>query len=156
MMEGNRLSRNMEDYLEATYQLLREGGRARTADIAGRLNVKPPSVTEMLQKLDDLGFVEYSRYRGAVLTPRGGTVARPVEERRETLRGLLETVGVDKTVAEEDACEMEHRIHPQTVIKLTRLTEFLQKARISSRWLEHFRHFEKTGRHPQMREGKEP
>lgn len=140
----------MEDYLEGIYRLVEERGYAHVSDIASSMGVKASSVTHMLKKLGDLNLVKYRRYHGATLTRKGKALAKSINRRHETLRSFLEALGVDRVTAEVDACQMEHQIHPETVEKLVKLVEFLQKANVSSRWLEHFRHFEKTGKHPQI------
>jgi len=60
----------VEDYLEVIYGLIQTKGYARAVDIAEQLGVKSPSVTAMVQKLDDMGLVVYERYRGLTLTER--------------------------------------------------------------------------------------
>jgi len=60
----------VEDYLEVIYGLIQTKGYARAVDIAEQLGVKTPSVTAMVQKLDDMGLVVYERYRGLTLTER--------------------------------------------------------------------------------------
>ncbi|HDH41227.1 MAG TPA: metal-dependent transcriptional regulator, partial [Candidatus Altiarchaeales archaeon] len=57
-------SKTVEDYLEAIYNVIRRKGYARTKDISMELNIRSPSVTEMLKKLDDMDLVNYERYSG--------------------------------------------------------------------------------------------
>ena len=73
-------------------------------------------------------------------------------KRHKILTDFLVILGVDREVAEHDACEMEHTLHPETVDRLTRFVEFVKGAPKSPRWLEHFRHFYKTGKHPECRD----
>lgn len=49
----------MEDYLEVIYELVQEKGYATTVDISSYLNVSSPSVTKMMQKLDETGYLKY-------------------------------------------------------------------------------------------------
>ena len=62
--KNEELGKSAEDYLEAIYGLVKERGFATVVDIAASLDVKPPSVTHMLQKLSRLSLVKYQRYRG--------------------------------------------------------------------------------------------
>ena len=48
----------MEDYLEVIYELIQEKGYATTVDISSYLNVSSPSVTKMMQKLDETGYLK--------------------------------------------------------------------------------------------------
>ena len=61
----------MEDYLEVIYELVRQKGYATTVDISDYLNVSSPSVTRMMKKLHETGFIRYEKYRGMSLTDKG-------------------------------------------------------------------------------------
>ncbi len=146
--EIGMLSESEESYIETVHNLIKEHGYARVADIAATLNVKPPSVTSMLQKLDDQKFVDYTRYRGVILTPKGRTLAETLERRHQALKKFLIMIGVSRETAEKEACEIEHKINRETVEKLVKFVEFVESAPQSPPFLEHFRHYEKTGKRP--------
>ncbi len=148
MVEVNRLSETEEGYVETIHGLIREHGYARVTDIAYALDVKPPSVTNMLQKLDAQKFVTYTRYRGVVLTSKGKLLAEILEQRHQALKKFLIMIGVSKETAEKDACEIEHKINRETIGKLTRFVEFVQSAPETPLFLKHFKEFEKTGKRP--------
>lgn len=146
--EVARLNATEETYIETIHALIEKHGYAAVTDIAKTLNVKPPSVTSMLQKLDSLGFVKYTRYRSVTLTQKGETLARFLKQRHKSLKALLKLLGVDEDIAEKDACSIEHIAHAVTMEKLSKFVEFVQNEPKSPYWLEHFKHFEKTGRYP--------
>ena len=64
-------SQSAEDYLERIHELIQEKGYARVVDIASSLQVKQASVTSMVQKLGELGYINYEKYRGLILTDKG-------------------------------------------------------------------------------------
>jgi Mn-dependent DtxR family transcriptional regulator len=68
--EEDRTDR-MEDYLEVIYELVHQKGYATTIDISQCLNVSSPSVTKMLQRLDESRYLDYEKYRGIRLTQQG-------------------------------------------------------------------------------------
>ena len=68
-------SRSEEDYLKAIYSLWKKEESISTNDIANHLEMKASSVTDMLQKLGDKGWVNYIRYKGATLTSEGKSIA---------------------------------------------------------------------------------
>ena len=68
-------SQTAEDYLERIHELIQEKGYARVVDIASSLEVKQASVTSMVQKLGELGYLNYVKYRGLILTEKGKAVA---------------------------------------------------------------------------------
>ena len=55
-----------EDYLEVIAELVELKGYATTLDISRYMNVSPPSVTKMLQKLDEKKYIEYENTTGLI------------------------------------------------------------------------------------------
>ena len=53
------LTKSVEDYLKVIYHLSSQGGFATTSDIAGMLEVAPPSVSGMVKRLSDTGLIEH-------------------------------------------------------------------------------------------------
>jgi Mn-dependent DtxR family transcriptional regulator len=115
----------MEDYLEIIYELVQHKGYATLADIAEYLNVRPPSVTTMMRRLDQSGLLNYEKYRGIQLTERGKDIAKIIHNRHSILSEFLRMIGVNEKIANEDAESMEHHLHPQTVLQLTELMHIL-------------------------------
>jgi Mn-dependent DtxR family transcriptional regulator len=68
----------MEDYLEVIYELI----KTTQTDISESLNVSLPSVTKMLQRLDESKYLEYEKYRGINLTEEGIEVAENIHEKQ--------------------------------------------------------------------------
>lgn len=138
-------SESVEDYLEAIFTMVMKKGYARTTDIKNILSHSAASVTEMFQKLDRDGYVNYEKYGGVTLTDEGMTIAREVSKRHKVLTRFLEILGIPEHIAEEDACRIEHSVHDETVKQLTNFVEFVQIFPESPKWLEHFREFTLTG-----------
>jgi len=113
----------IEEYLEVIYVLSLKG-RPRVREIARRLCIKPSSVVEFLRKLANEGYIVYEKGGLIELTEKGYSVARDVFQRHELLVSFLESIGVPREIAEEDACRMEHILHPGTIEKIR---EFLKK-----------------------------
>jgi len=114
---GSRTPR-MEDYLEVIYELLAQKGYATTIEISDYLNVSSPSVTKMLQRLNESGHVNYEKYRGISLTETGMAVAKNIHDRHGVLAEFLKMIGVDEDIANRDAEGIEHHLHPATLKKL--------------------------------------
>ena len=150
IVKAVELSESEEGYVETIYSLIREHGYARVADIAITLNVKPPSVTNMLQKLDEQKFVTYTRYRGVTLTQKGKSLAETLERRHQALKKFLIMIGVSEENAEKNACEIEHKINRETAEKLTKFVEFVQSAPRTPEFLEHFKQYDRTGKRPKQ------
>lgn len=121
--EANRTIREdrtdrMEDYLEVIYELVRQKGYATTVDISDYLNVSSPSVTRMMKKLHETGFIRYEKYRGMSLTDKGIEVAKAIHKRHGILAEFFKMIGVQDDIANEDAEGIEHHLHSETLMKL--------------------------------------
>jgi Mn-dependent DtxR family transcriptional regulator len=116
----------MEDYLETIYELVQHKGYATLADVAEYLNVRPPSVTTMMRRLDESGLLNYEKYRGIQLTEKGIVIAKIIHDRHSILSEFLKMIGVSEKIANEDAESMEHHLHPQTMHRLTELMRILK------------------------------
>jgi len=123
----NSATPRLEDYLEAIYSLFEEKGYASTVDISDRLQVKPPTVTSMVQKLAKKGYLTHEPYRGMKLTESGEKLARSVISRHQVISEFLSMIGVGRRVAYQDTEGIEHHIQPITFRKIERLVEFLRK-----------------------------
>jgi DtxR family Mn-dependent transcriptional regulator len=122
-VQSEPLSRELEEYMESLY-VLTDGNKvpAKTTDIAKRLGVSPPSVTEMLQKLDRRELVKYGRYEGTSLTEKGLEVgARMVRRHRLLERFLHDVLRIGKEKVHDQACQLEHDISNEAEEALCRM-----------------------------------
>lgn len=126
-MSEPRPSQSAEDYLERIHELIQEKGYARVVDIASSLDVKQASVTSMVQKLDELGFLKYEKYRGLVLTDKGREVARRIQGRHETLSRFFSLFGLSAETQQQDIEGIEHHLSPATVDVLADLAHFFEQ-----------------------------
>ena len=110
------------DYVKAIWEVA-GSGVASTKDVAERLSIAPPSVTNMFVRLREMGFVEYERYRGVSLTERGRKEAlRLVRRHRLIETFLLEHLGYSWREVHEEAERLEHAVSDGFT---ERLAEFL-------------------------------
>jgi Mn-dependent DtxR family transcriptional regulator len=127
----DRTTGRMEDYLEVIYELVRHKGYATSIDMAQCLNISQPSVTKMMRRLDASGLIDYQKYRGVRLTERGIDIAKAIHERHSILSEFLSIIGVDEDIANRDAEEIEHHVHPETLTKLQQLLQHLKMVKSS-------------------------
>ena len=117
-----RPSSSVGDYLKAILEV-GGSGAASTKDVADRLSVASASVTNMFARLQEMGLVEYERYRGASLTERGREEAlRLVRRHRLIETFLLEHLGYSWQEVHEEAERLEHAVSDGFT---GRLAEFL-------------------------------
>ena len=115
----------VEDYLEVIYDLIETKGYARSVDIAQRLGVKTPSVTNMIQKLDGMGLVAYERYRGLKLTDKGEKMARFTQQKHALIVRFLRVLGIEEKTARMDAEGIEHHIHKESFNRIEHFVNFV-------------------------------
>ncbi|MCK6472889.1 MAG: metal-dependent transcriptional regulator [Planctomycetes bacterium] len=124
---GRALSANMEDYIEAIYRLSREEGSCRVSHIAETLDVKRPSVSKAVQRLQRRGLVRHTPYGGVTMTEHGRAVAEhQVRTHRVLTRFLTQVLKLPAELAEHDACLMEHAISHATVERLVQFIDHLE------------------------------
>ena len=102
----------MEDYLKAIYVLQRqEGAPVSTSAVAEYLDKTSPTVTSMMEKLDERGLIDREKYRGVELTEEGQTVALEVVRHHRLLEAYLaEHLDFDWTEVHDEADTLEHHI----------------------------------------------
>src|SRR6266853_284145 len=122
-----RNSAAVEDYLERILELINTKGYARVVDIAQGLKISQASVTNMVQRLDAEGLLNYEKYRGLVLTTAGETLARNITRRHQLLTDFLSLLGLDEQVIYHDVEGMEHHISPPTLRAIETLTAQLRR-----------------------------
>lgn len=104
----------VQDYLKVIHALGGAVERVSPADIATRLQVRAPSVTGMLKRLAEAGWISYEPGQGAILTEQGIAEARIVIRRHRLLELFLQRVlGLDWSEVDEEADALEHAISPR-------------------------------------------
>jgi Mn-dependent transcriptional regulator len=113
--EDNVLTASMEDYMEMIYRLSMKSHFTRVNELSEALNVQPPSVTKMIQKLSKLKLLKYEKYGVIILEDKGIKIARKLIDRHNTIAKILKILGVDKNNILEETEKMEHTIDEQTI-----------------------------------------
>ncbi len=131
------ITRAMEDYLEAIYWLSKEKGSAKISDISQVIGVKLPSASEMMKRLKAEGLVKYEPYGEVTLTEKGRRIAAKIASSHELLADFFMALGVERSIALEDACKVEHDLHPDTLRRLRRFIKFISKRSIFSEFSKH-------------------
>lgn len=127
MSRKNRLTCSQEDYLESIYLIRKDKGEVRITDIALFMNTSKPSANKAVLLLKEEGLIDHEKYGLISLTKKGEMLADDIYFRHKTLMDfLINTLKVDSTLAEKDACKMEHVISHET---LEHLIAYLNKQR---------------------------
>ena len=121
-----KFTTRMEDYLEVISELVDLKGYATPTDISNYMNVRPPSVTKMLRRLGEEEYIEYTKYHGLKLNPKGKNLANEIRQKHSDLLEFFEIIGVDSSVANKDVEGMEHYLHPKTMKQLRKFITLLK------------------------------
>lgn len=97
-------------YLECILRLSKTKGNVRAIDIGEYMGYSKPSVSRAVKHLKEGGLIEVGENAYITLTDEGRAIAEKIYERHTVLSGFLESIGVSKEHAAEDACRIEHVI----------------------------------------------
>ena len=124
--ESRKSATRTEDYLEVIAELVELKGYATTLDISRHMGVSAPSVTKMLQRLDENGHLEYEKYHGIRLTEAGARLAEEVRQKHGILLEFFEALGVERGAADRDAEGIEHHLDDKTARQLRKFVTYLR------------------------------
>ena len=110
-MAEDKISENIEEYLEVLYRNGSNGEQVSTTMLSKELGIAPGSVTQMLKKLESLGYITYTPYKGATLTDEGMKIAQKITRKHRILEKFLtDVLKIKEENVHEQACEMEHTL----------------------------------------------
>lgn len=107
-----------EMYLESIYVLCKTKDIVRSIDVAEHMNFSKPSVCRGVGLLKKEGYINVDKDGHISLTDAGLSHAKKIYDRHTVLSQVLILLGVDKEIAEEDACKMEHIISDESFYAL--------------------------------------
>lgn len=108
------VNESAENYLETILLLGKSHPVVRSVDIAHELDFKKSSVSVAMKKLREAGHITVTPEGYIYLTETGKEIAETMYERHQLLSAWLIQLGVDPTVAVEDACRIEHVISSES------------------------------------------
>lgn len=109
-----KTNESAENYLETILVLSKSLPVVRSVDIASELGFKKSSVSVAMKNLRENNHITVTKEGYIYLTESGRDIAEMIYERHELLSSWLEQLGVDKKIAAEDACRIEHVISPES------------------------------------------
>ena len=103
-----------ENYLEAILMISERKKDVHAIDVVNELKFSKPSVSIMLKKLRDNGYIIIDENNHLHLTDEGMKIATKIYERHKILTAILKELGVSDEIAEDDACKIEHDLSDET------------------------------------------
>ena len=108
----------VENYLENIYILSLENNEVRHKDVTEKMNRAKSVVTKAIHILEEKGYVVYDEDKIIRLTEEGSAIAERVYEKHVYIKNLLLEAGVNKYIAESEACDIEHVISDESFEKI--------------------------------------
>ncbi len=108
---GTAEAEHVEMYLKAIWHIKERGGEVKISTIAKMLNVRQPSVVQMLKKLNGKNLVNYNK-AGVFLTEEGERVGASMMRNSRLLEVLMESA-LKVEIDEEMVCGIEHHMNEQ-------------------------------------------
>jgi len=107
---GTAESEHVEMYLKAIWHIRERKEKVKVSSIAKILNVRQPSVVQMLHKLNDADLVEYSKGNSVMkLTPEGEQIGERMIRNTRLLEVMMnESLKIE--IDEEMVCGIEHHM----------------------------------------------
>ena len=127
--QENELTPSMEDYLEMACRLCLSDGYTRIGELSRLLNVRPPSASKMIARLEELGYLKYDRYESVTLTNKGHDAGVYLIKRHNIIQRFLELIGSGSPLEETEL--IEHSLSAATVSSLAELVEFFNRDEIA-------------------------
>ena len=109
-----KTNESAENYLETILVLSKKLPVVRSVDIANELGFKKPSVSVAMKNLREKEYITVMEQGYIFLTDSGREIAEMIYERHEFFTNWLESLGVDREIAAEDACRIEHVISKES------------------------------------------
>jgi len=103
-----------ENYLESIYILSKRQQEVRATDICAYLGYSRPTVSTVLKKFREDGYVTVNENNHISLTELGLSIAEKMYERHILISKFLMSLGVSEENALEDACKIEHDLSEET------------------------------------------
>ena len=108
---GTAEAEHVEMYLKAIWHIKEKGDDVKISTIAKRLNVRQPSVVQMLKKLSQRELVKYNK-AGVSLTESGEKIAASMIRNSRLLEVLMASA-LKIDIDEEMVCGIEHHMNKQ-------------------------------------------
>lgn len=103
----------MREYLEVIYYLSARNEPVISARLAEWMHVTPPTVANIVQRMEDRGYITRDGRGEIRLTPEGFTLAEAMVKRHRILECfLVQVMGVPWHQIHEEAVRLEHALSP--------------------------------------------
>lgn len=118
-----KIHESAENYLETILMIKNRKGFVRSIDIANELEYSKPSVSIAMKNLRENGYIDVDANGNINLLDKGLEIAEKMFERHTTLSNWLMSIGVEESIALEDACRIEHIISNESFEAIKKIAQ---------------------------------
>ena len=123
------ITAHLVDYVVVVYEISKESETkaAKVSQIAKRMGVSLPSVTNAMKRLSALGFVNYKKYNVITLTNKGKKLAEEKVGLQSRLRDFfMRIIGLDRLTSDKLARAFSHYIDEETDKRMRKFYEIMK------------------------------
>ena len=137
------LTHSSVHHLMAMHELLKKNGYVRGVDIANHLNISRSSVSITLKKIKNKGYIIEDENKFFQLTDDGQALINGVLSKRRIIQLFFKSVlDLPDTIAEAEACKVEHLLEEETGHKLMSFMGFfMSDSKIAVDFRNNFKNF---------------
>ena len=111
-----KTNESLEMYVETIYRLSLSDPIVKMSDVAANLGVTKPSCHKAMGQLKEKGYILQERYGGIQITEAGKALGNAIYLRHQLITYfLMHSLNIDATLAENDACRLEHVLSEETM-----------------------------------------
>lgn len=96
LRSNNTITEAMEDYLEMIYRKTTNKKEIKINELSKLLNVKPSSVSKMINRLKELNLVYFEKYKTITLTKEGKYIGKYLLYRHNVLKNFFKYINKEE------------------------------------------------------------
>ena len=140
-MSRMEISSSLEDYLEAIAEIIENNQHAHSKDIAEKLGVSKPSVSNALQALSARSLIRYQPHAPVTLTARGLRMANVIRHRHAVMKNFFAKIlKLSESEADDFACKAEHILTEKCMERFVALADAIEKRDDCAQLREYLEH----------------
>ena len=141
------LTRSLERYLIAIYELINENDNVMVKDVAEKMQIGGASTSEAIKTLANRGYIDYQPYCSIKITENGTRTAEEKILRHDTIAKFLsEVLLIEDGNIEECASKMEFSMPDDVFERFIKYLSFMQKCSCKEpKWVKSFHKYLEQG-----------
>lgn len=141
------LTKSLENYLIAIFEIIKTNGAARVRDVSEKVNTNAASTSEAVKSLVKKGYINYKPYGVITLTEKGLHSAEEKFRRHITIEKFLDNILMLK---KDYAKDLEFSMPDEVLNRFVDYLTFMQNCSCKEpKWLKSFQEYTKENKMPE-------